>query len=571
MHDPRGDGAAMDNRADLVRRVCEGDMAAFDAVVQRYQDMAVGYAYSLLGDFHLAQDAAQDAFVQAFLRLPQLREPQAFPGWFKTVVFTCCNRITRRKQLLFAGHDGLAESAYSSARNPNDEYERVELNAVIAAAMDTLGDEQRTVLILHYISGYSHVEIASFLGLTATTVNNRLHSARAALKKELLSMVEDKVRNLGASGDKSLARRVIEDVMRLTYEPSGGRGMFTPFCGAVLAVMKRLGVRTDYDFIAATSGAAFRMVWKDGWHLDNSRVMYMDASPFEPVQRAFDALGYEYSLRMGKGFAGVWPVDSAVNARFSVSLSPERDQAVEEIKASIDNGIPVIAWGIVGPPEPCVLTGYDDGGNIIIGTSYFQDDSAWRGDVTSDVAGYFRKAGWFDAMLAYIIIGQKKRVPENQQLYLDSLRRAVRVARAATVNDRHGGLAAFDALAAQLAADDLSGLDLPALWNCFTSYLDALIMPHERGSAAAYLRRIAADVPDWAPELERAAAFYSLVERSGKTPWKHLRMNDDGARKFADRSLRRLLANDVTEAREHEEQAVALIESLLGRCSCELG
>ncbi|MGE5559895.1 MAG: sigma factor-like helix-turn-helix DNA-binding protein [Chloroflexota bacterium] len=447
----------------------------------------------------------------------------------------------------------------------SDECVRTELNATLAAALTTLGYEQRAALILHYISGYSHAEVASFLGLTATTVNNRLHAARKALKKELLSMVEDDVRSLGASGDKSFARRVIENVMRLTYEPSGGRGMFTPFCGALLAVMKRLGIRTDYDSIAGASGAAFRMVWKDGWQLDNSSVMHMDVSPFEPIQRAFDALGYEYSLRMCEGFAGVWPVDSAVNARFSVSLSPGRDRAIAEIKASIDSGIPVVAWGIVGPPEPCVLTGYDDGGNVIIGTSYFQDDAAWRGDASPDVAGYFRKAGWFDAMLGYIIIGGKKRAPEQRQLYVDSLKYAVRLARTVTVNDRHGGLAAFDAFAAQLATDDLSDLDLPAMWNRFTSYLDALIMPYERGSAAAYLRRIAVDVPDWAPELERAAAFYSLVERSGGTPWKHLRMNDDGARKFADRPLRQLLAADVTQAREHEEQAVALIETLLCR------
>ncbi|MGE5559752.1 MAG: RNA polymerase sigma factor, partial [Chloroflexota bacterium] len=96
-------------------------MSAFDTLVRRFQDMAVGYAYSLLEDFHLAQDAAQDAFVQAFLRLPQLREPEAFPRWFKTVVFTCCSRITRRKQLVFTDHDGLAESASSSASDPSDE------------------------------------------------------------------------------------------------------------------------------------------------------------------------------------------------------------------------------------------------------------------------------------------------------------------------------------------------------------------------------------------------------------------------------------------------------------------
>ena len=59
--------------------------------------MACGYAWSLLGDFHLAEDAAQEAFVVAFERLGQIEQPDAFAGWFRRIVWSACGRATRRQ------------------------------------------------------------------------------------------------------------------------------------------------------------------------------------------------------------------------------------------------------------------------------------------------------------------------------------------------------------------------------------------------------------------------------------------------------------------------------------------
>lgn len=84
---------------DSVAQAREGSLEAFDLVVRRFKDMAVAYAYSLLGDFHLAEDAAQEAFIQAYLDLGSLRVPQAFPSWFRQIVFKHCDRLTRRKRL----------------------------------------------------------------------------------------------------------------------------------------------------------------------------------------------------------------------------------------------------------------------------------------------------------------------------------------------------------------------------------------------------------------------------------------------------------------------------------------
>jgi len=81
----------------LVIRVQAGDLEAYAEIVRRFQDMAFGYAYAILGDVHLAEDAAQEAFIQAYRDLAKLDAPAAFPGWFRRIVFKYCDRLRRRR------------------------------------------------------------------------------------------------------------------------------------------------------------------------------------------------------------------------------------------------------------------------------------------------------------------------------------------------------------------------------------------------------------------------------------------------------------------------------------------
>lgn len=67
---------------------------AFGELVLRFQDMAFACAYAVLGDSYLAEDVAQEAFVVAWQKLDQLRDPNAFAGWLKRIVLTQCNRLT---------------------------------------------------------------------------------------------------------------------------------------------------------------------------------------------------------------------------------------------------------------------------------------------------------------------------------------------------------------------------------------------------------------------------------------------------------------------------------------------
>src|SRR5262245_3377269 len=88
----------MNDRQELAALIIgarAGELEAFDALVHRFQDMAVGYAYSLLGEWGPAQDAAQEAFIQRYFDLPRLRAPEAFASWFRRIVFKHCDRLRR--------------------------------------------------------------------------------------------------------------------------------------------------------------------------------------------------------------------------------------------------------------------------------------------------------------------------------------------------------------------------------------------------------------------------------------------------------------------------------------------
>ena len=85
-------------RATAARAARAEKSQAFGEIVRRFQDLAFACAYAVLGDFHLAEDAAQEAFVEAHRELPNLREPAAFGAWLRLIVFKHCDRLTRRKR-----------------------------------------------------------------------------------------------------------------------------------------------------------------------------------------------------------------------------------------------------------------------------------------------------------------------------------------------------------------------------------------------------------------------------------------------------------------------------------------
>jgi RNA polymerase sigma factor (sigma-70 family) len=177
----------------LVRKAQQGDSEAYEEIVRRFQDMAYGCAYAYLNDFHLAQDAAQEAFIEAYACLPDLREARAFPAWFKRIVFKHCDRLTRRKSHPIIPLESLGEIA-STNPSPAVIVEQEEVGNRVRNAIHALPVNERVVTTLFYINGYSQQEIANFLDLPTQTVKSRLHDSRQRLKERMLDMVQDELK-----------------------------------------------------------------------------------------------------------------------------------------------------------------------------------------------------------------------------------------------------------------------------------------------------------------------------------------------------------------------------------------
>ena len=184
---------------ELIHAVQGGNNAAYEEIVHRFQDMAYGYAYAYLNDFHLAQDAAQEAFIEAYACLPALREAYAFPAWLKRIVFKHCDRLTRRKHFTLTSLEAAVEVA-SSLPGPEIIAEQREFENQVQSVIQDLPVSERVVTTLFYINGYSQQEIANFLDVPPKTVKSRLHASRQRLKERMLDMVQNELKANGLPG-----------------------------------------------------------------------------------------------------------------------------------------------------------------------------------------------------------------------------------------------------------------------------------------------------------------------------------------------------------------------------------
>jgi RNA polymerase sigma-70 factor (ECF subfamily) len=177
------DGADLAAETKLIDAIKSGDSTAFDALVGRYMRRAFSVAYRVLGQRQDAEDVVQESFLAALQRIETFERGRPFGPWLLRIV---ANRaINWRKSRTLRHTEPIPDTAVSAEESPAKTAERSELRGELARALARLPAQQRWIVALFEIDGFSGAEIADMLEMAPGTVRWHLHEARQALRKSL--------------------------------------------------------------------------------------------------------------------------------------------------------------------------------------------------------------------------------------------------------------------------------------------------------------------------------------------------------------------------------------------------
>ena len=167
----------------LVVAAKSGDAQAFSGLVRMHQRRAYAVARAIVGTHEDAEDAVQEGFLHAYRALDRFVTGQSFGAWLHRIVANAALDLTRRRRV--RDTDELSDVVASPFRDPAIDDE---LRTRLGAALATLTERQRSVIVLHDVEGFKHGEIGAMLGIPEGTSRSDLHHARAALRRALADM-----------------------------------------------------------------------------------------------------------------------------------------------------------------------------------------------------------------------------------------------------------------------------------------------------------------------------------------------------------------------------------------------
>lgn len=186
--------------AILVRKVQQGDNAAFDVLVRKYQHKILKLVMRYVRDPAEAEDVTQEAFLKAYRALPKFRGDSAFYTWiYRIAINTAKNFLVAAKRRPLDYNLDLQDSEQydMQARLKDiDTPERMmlteEIRATVNRAIDKLPEDLRTAIILREMEGMSYEEIAQAMECPVGTVRSRIFRAREAIDKRLRPLIQNK-------------------------------------------------------------------------------------------------------------------------------------------------------------------------------------------------------------------------------------------------------------------------------------------------------------------------------------------------------------------------------------------
>lgn len=333
----------------------------------------------------------------------------------------------------------------------------------------------------------------------------------------------------------------------------------SPFPMCLKAVLGYIGQNMEYPYLMAASGMAFRLRWnQDQWDPGNVGIQNIYPDPDEGYRRALQAAGRSGQILRRQG-------DSA----------EEKENFKAMVRQQLDQGYPLISVGIAGPPEAGIITGYRQGGDILLGWSLFQENMEFAGGLSFDDSGYYITDSWWETVECLIAIGEplpECMKPEEIVANGTVILQTEKIAAINGTRHYYGGQAAYRAWADAVEDNRNFPLDMvfPLLMERLMCQGDAEVMVSEgRHCAAGFLRWLGSRYPDAAADCETAAGHFDAAcqQIHGMMELRNgYEQTEDTLRKFADSEIRRQIAAFIRKAAVCEaaagEAMAAVVERL---------
>jgi hypothetical protein len=212
-------------------------------------------------------------------------------------------------------------------------------------------------------------------------------------------------------------------------------------------------VQCANKFFVGISGIGFAMNWK--WELGGVSLLCLDRNPEAHIRRCFDALGLDFSILVNRAHS------SAAHLSGGRCRDGTAGELQDAIRSSVDRGMPCIAFGVYPVPEPCLVAGYDRGGEVLMGWNLFQGFPEFQGPDGQEECGYFRRSAWYEHTVCLVIPGSPLASrPDLGTVCREAIRAGIRLMRGeAGVFGFTSGMDGYDALVRDVTAADAFPLD----------------------------------------------------------------------------------------------------------------
>ena len=357
-----------------------------------------------------------------------------------------------------------------------------------------------------------------------------------------------------ARADEHPKRLVLDGVPKVRYLKDG----LCPFALCLKACTDYLRGEYSYGYILAASGACFRMSWNftewDEGNMDLGRL-----GP-EPFRHGLRAVGLKHRFLLKESW---WPAATGTD----IETLPDGERAKSafrrNIVQSIRSGKPVLAFGVVGPPEVSIVTGYDEGGDVLIGWSCFQ------GELPKDQLepnGAFRQRDWFAKTRGLILVEPVLDEPDVERTRRAGLEWAYRVMTLPKTKTHVFGLDAYKGWAEAMLKDTaFPDDDEKELQKRRCTVWDGMIMLAERGNAADFLDEAAQHMPNAAEHLREAARLLRQEGECCARMQKPLGGPMLPSEHLADPIARRTALDSIFHARDKHLEAMQHLALALGK------